>query len=631
MCGICGYINFNAKNETLSKESLLRMTLTLKHRGPDEEGYYIKGRAALGHRRLSIIDLATGQQPMSTEDNIYTIVYNGEVYNFLQLKDELEQKGIRFRTRSDTEVILKSYKFYGEECLKSFNGMFSFAIWDNVNEKLFLARDRFGQKPLYYTLKNGIFIFGSELKAILQHPLIKKEIDPISLSKYLACDYIPYPRTIFKGIYKLEPAHCLVADKNGIRKKIYWDIAKTSIEIPKDARSIKEYLIDLLRESVRKRLISDVPLGVFLSGGIDSSAIVAMMAKLIRPKDIKTYTIGFREKGFDESQDARLISDYFNTDHHEEIVEPPQMLDAIDEIVGMLDEPFSDSSVIPTYIVSRFARKYVKVVLGGDGGDELFFGYPTFKGHKYAWLYDNSPKFAKNTIKLIAKHLPSSTGYMNIQYLLNKILKGLDYSEEAIRYQVWLGVFTPKEQKDILKHLNEQIIDTKSVYSEVVGYFDKIPGKNLLRKISYLYFKTYLVGDILTKVERASMANSLEVRAPFLDPDLAEFAFALPENLKLNGLTTKYIFKEALRPHLPRFIFNKTKHGFAIPVSGWFRKELKDIITDMIKPSKIKKQDIFNYKKISEILDEHISGKKDRHRELWSLFVFQKWYDKWME
>ena len=366
-----------------------------------------------------------------------------------------------------------------------------------------------------------------------------------------------------------------------------------------------------------------------LSGGIDSSAIVAMMAKIMKPKDIRTYTIGFRERGFDESRDAKLISDYFDTDHHVEIVEPGQMLEVLEEVMAILDEPFSDSSIMPTYLVSRFARKYVKVVLGGDGGDELFLGYPTFKGHKYAWLYDNLPRIGKIAIKAVSKCLPSSTGYMNIQFLLNKILKGLDYSQEPIRYQVWLGVFSPKEQAAVLEHMHEQDIVVEQLYSEVMKNFENAPGEELLRKISYIYIKTYLAGDILTKVDRASMANSLEVRAPFLDPDLAEFAFSLPAKFKLRGLTTKYILREALHPYLPKFIFNKTKHGFAIPVAGWFRKELKDALKDMLQPSKIKKQDIFNHKKVSEILDEHISGKRDRHRELWSLFVFQKWYERW--
>jgi len=628
MCGICGYINFNGKS--LDKNILAKMTSSLEHRGPDEEGYYIKGKAALGHRRLSIIDLTTGQQPMSTGDSRFTIVYNGEVYNFPQLKDRLEKEGIKFKTRSDTEIILKAYKFYGKKCLEFFNGMFSLAIWDSADEKLFLARDRFGQKPLYYTFQNGVFIFASELKAILLHPLVRKDIDPISLSKYLAYDYTPSPRSIFSKIFKLEPAHCLFIDKMNISKERYWDIADSSIEIPKDFKSVKKCLIDLLQESVRKRFISDVPLGVFLSGGIDSSAIVAMMAKFMKPKDIKTFTIGFKVKGFDESKDARLIANHFNTAHHEEILEPKQMLNALEEIVNVLDEPFNDSSVIPTYLVSKFARRHVKTVLGGDGGDELFLGYPSFKGHKYARFFDNLPQFCKNSIKFTAKLLPPSTGYMNIQFLARKVLRGLDYRNEAIRCQVWLGIFPPDEQKDILRYMDNQLIDPKKMYSESLAHFGNAPGKTPLQKISYLYLKTYLVGDILTKVDRASMANSLEVRAPFLDPNLAEFAYALPEKMKLRFLTTKHILKESLRPYLPVSILNKTKHGFAVPVGKWFREDLKDVAIDMFRENKIKKQNIFNPKEISQILDEHISGKKDRHRELWSLFMFQKWFDKWM-
>lgn len=628
MCGICGFVNFKEKVSPSARDIIFKMSESIKHRGPDEEGYFTDDHAALGHRRLSIIDLAKGQQPMSTEDGLYTIVYNGEVYNFHSLKERLQQKRVRFSTNSDTEVILKSYREYSESCLNEFNGMFSLAIWNKNEQTLFLARDRFGKKPLYYTQWQDIFIFASELKAILEHPLIKREIDFVSLSKYLAYDYVPCPRTIFKGINKLEPGHYLIVQKDGIKKRCYWDILYSRVDIPQNRKQIKLNLISLLKQSVKKRLISDVPLGVFLSGGVDSSAIVAMMAELMPAKDIKTYSIGFREKGYDESSDARIVAKLFNTDHHEEIIGALDMLAVLDKVVDTIDEPFSDSSIIPTYIISRLARRYVKVALGGDGGDELFFGYPTFKAFKYSGLYTGLPQFAKSAAHFIAKNMPLTKGYLPPKFLLNKLLRGFDYPLET-RLHAWIGNFIPHEQIGLLKQQVD--LGADDIYSEDFEFMKSVEDKSLLNKISYLYIKSYLEGDILVKVDRASMANSLEVRAPFLDTELANFVFSLNENYKLQGLTTKYILKETLKGLLPNSILHKRKHGFAIPLSDWFRNELKNTLLEIFSDARIKEQGIFDYDTINNMIKQHDSGGRDNSRGLWSLFVFQRWFDKWAQ
>jgi len=601
---------------------------TLAPRGPDDKGVYLKEGVALGHRRLSIIDLKTGHQPMQVDDGSIVIVYNGEVYNFSELKSVLLNKGYRFKTASDTEVVLRAYEEYGEDCVKHFNGMFAFAIWDSRKKKLFLARDRFGKKPLYYARFNNQFIFASELKAILKHPAVNRQIDLDALSKYLAYEYVPSPYSIFKNIYKLEPGSRMSVKGGDIRVERYWN-PKLSIDRHFDQREAKDRLLKLLKESVRRRLISDVPLGVFLSGGIDSSAVVAMMAELMPPKDIKTFSVGFKERSFDESGDARRVAAHFGTDHHEEILSPRVMLDVFPKICSLLDEPFADSSIIPTYLVSAFTRKNVTVALGGDGGDEFFLGYPSFLAHQLDSHFGFVPASVKKaSLKIAMKCVPASNEYMSLNFKIRRFLRGLDF-DEKVRHQVWIGSLTPPEQRPLFLHgaASER---SSEVYDHTVRLFDEARELDPLDRAMYIYVKTYMTDDILTKVDRASMANSLEVRAPFLDTEFTDFAMTIPASFKLRNFRTKWILKEALKGRLPEETLNKSKQGFAVPVAQWLKKDLKFLLLSAFEKRKIDREGIFDHAAVSRLIQEFLDNRSDSRKEIWALFMFEMWYDNWM-
>ncbi len=629
MCGICGYINLNTSRP--ASEGILRAMMdTLVHRGPDDSGLFVKENVALGHRRLSIIDLKTGHQPMFNEDGSITIVFNGEIYNFQDIKEPLLKKGHIFRTHSDTEVIVHAYEEYGEDCVKKFNGMFAFALWDSRNKTLFLARDRFGKKPLYYGVFDNQFIFGSELKALLKHPSTRREIERASLSKYFAYEYVPSPGSIFKNISKLEAGSKMTLKGASIKVSQYWDL---SLERQShfDLGSGKAKLAELLKESVKRRLISDVPLGVFLSGGIDSSAVVAMMAGLMRPKDIKTFSIGFKERSFDESSDARRVADYFGTDHHEEILDPNTMLGVLPNVLDTLDEPFADSSIIPTYLVSRFTRRHVTVALGGDGGDELFAGYPSFLAHRLNSFFFYVPDSLKKlSARVLAGIVPISNDYMSLNFKAKRFFRGLGFPDE-IRHQVWIGSFIPEEQKRLFLPDQGFDADAKKIYDITEKFYKRAKNKSSLDRAMYLYIKTYMTDDILAKVDRASMACSLEVRAPFLDTGFAEYAASIPDSFKLKGLGTKWILKEILKGKLPEETLSKSKQGFAVPVGKWLREDLKDLLFQALDEKKIRREGIFDYSYIKELLKRYLDNKSDLRKEIWSLFVFEMWYDRWMK
>jgi len=621
MCGICGFIHFDGLRS--ASENILRaMTDTLAHRGPDDAGYYLGRGAALGHRRLSIIDLKTGHQPIFNEDKTLVIVYNGEVYNFPELKEALVKKGHRFSTHSDTEVILHAYEEYGEDCVNRFNGMFAFAIWDEKVRKLFMARDRFGKKPLYYAVFDNQFIFGSELKALLKHPSVKREISPEALSKYLAYEYVPSPLSILKNVKKLEAGSKIsVANGSVGNTAYYWDLPSGRTHCT-DVVEAESRLLVLLKESVKKRLISDVPLGVFLSGGIDSSAVVSLMAELTDPSRIKTFSVGFGEKSYDESSDARLVARHFGTDHHEEILGPEKMLEVFPKVLDQLDEPFADSSIIPTYLVSQFTRKHVKVALGGDGGDELFMGYPSFLAHKInSRLGMLPPVFAKGFLDILSGSNTSSK--------LGRFARGLDFPED-VRHQAWIGSLTPKEQKALFLSKSGVSHDPMSVYDITRDHYHRSGHTDPLDKAMYIYIKTYMTDDILAKVDRASMANSLEVRAPFLDTEFAEFAAGLPSSFKMRGLSTKWILKKALSKRLPARTLSKRKQGFAVPVAKWLRGDLRGLLMDAFNDAKIRREGIFDPLAIKNLVKDFTEGRKDLRKEIWVLFMFEMWYDRWM-
>tara|TARA_Y100000031_G_scaffold157149_1_gene216775 strand:+ start:5170 stop:7032 length:1863 start_codon:yes stop_codon:yes gene_type:complete len=620
MCGITGYVGFG------NKEILEKMNKALIRRGPDDQGFFVEDKIGLAHRRLSIIDLKTGDQPMANEDGTIWLIFNGEIYNFVGLREDLKKKGHQFKTESDTEVIVHLYEEKGEDFLKELNGMFALALWDKRKKKLILGRDRLGQKPLYYSLVNDNLIFGSELKALFEYPLIKKEIDFNSLNKYLIYEYVPSPQTIIKDVRKLEPGHILIYQDRQVKKYPYWQIKFNQLEKSQDHFAKFE---SLLEDAVKKRLIADVPLGVLLSGGIDSSTI-SYFAQKNSSKKIKTFSIGFTDKSFDESTYAHQVAKFLKTEHYYKDCTPNDLLDLVNDIAEINAEPLADASIIPTYLLSKFTRQKVTVALGGDGGDELLAGYPTFQALKFAKLFRVLPRIVRKTIQKTASYWPVSFDNISLDFKIKRLLSGYDYSPE-IQNQIWLGSFTPlQNQKLFLPDIANQI-DFNQSFSELNQFTQEVKDESLENRLIYLYLKQYLTDDILVKADRASMFASLEVRAPFLDYRLVEFVNSLPYHLKLKGWTTKYILKQVMKGKLPDNIINRPKKGFGIPVAKWIRKELKGLALELLEESKIKKQGIFNYPYIKQLLNEHFSGHRDNRKLIWTLMIFQMWQEKWMK
>jgi asparagine synthase (glutamine-hydrolysing) len=627
MCGITGILEANGP---VDREALRRMANALQHRGPDDESYYFSEAheghisAGFGFRRLSIIDLSGGRQPMSNEDGTLWLVCNGEIYNYPSLRQGLEGRGHQFRTHSDVEVLLHLYEEKGPECIDQANGMFAVAIWDTRRQTLFLARDRLGKKPLYYRETPTQFLFGSEVKALLQHPACPRELDPRSLSKYLAYEYVPSPHCIFKVIHKLPAGHTLTWQPGQTRIRQYWDLKFSTGPDRRSESEVAAELRERLKEAVRLRLISDVPLGVFLSGGVDSSTVVALMAELRPAAQIKTFAIGFEESSFDESRYARRVAEFYGTDHHEEILQGRALLDMLPEVASFLDEPFADASVIPTYLLSRFTRRHVTVALGGDGGDELFAGYPTFPAQQVARYYRLPRRLHERMVRPLAERLPVSHENFSLDFKIKRFLRGAGWRPE-LRDQVWIGSFTPEEQRGLLVNAGE--VDD---YEDILNAEKHCATNNTMERLIYLYCKFYLQDDILVKVDRASMACALEARAPFLDYTFVEFANAIPFGLKLKGLKTKYILKRAMAGKLPQDILARGKKGFGIPIAKWFRGELRDLLLDTLSERRIRQQGIFDHQALGRLVSEHLQGVKDNRKQLWTVFMFQLWFEKYL-
>ena len=627
MCGITGILEASGP---VDREALRRMAGALQHRGPDDESYYFseahEGHVSVGFgfRRLSIIDLSGGRQPMSNEDGTLWLVCNGEIYNYQDLRRGLVERGHQFRTNSDVEVLLHLYEEMGQECVSQANGMFAVAIWDTRRQTLFLARDRLGKKPLYYRDTPTQFLFGSEVKALLQYPACPRELDPRSLSKYLAYEYVPSPHCIFKGIHKLPAGHTLNWQPGQTRLRQYWDLKFATGPDRRSESDIAEELRERLKEAVRIRLISDVPLGVFLSGGIDSSTVVALMAELRPAAQIKTFAIGFEESSFDESRHARRVAEFYGTDHREEILQGRALLDILPEVAAFLDEPFADASVIPTYLLSRFTRRHVTVALGGDGGDELFAGYPTFPAQQAARFY-RMPRFLhERVLRPLAELLPVSHENFSLDFKVKRFLRGAGWRPE-LRDQVWIGSFTPEEQRGLLASPGET-----DNYEDILNAEKHCSTNNTMERLTYLYCKFYLQDGILVKVDRASMACALEARAPFLDYTFVEFANRIPFCLKLKGLKTKYILKRAMAGKLPPDILARGKKGFGIPIAKWFRNELRDLLLDTLSEQRIKQQGLFDHRNLARLVNEHLQGVKDNRKQLWTVFMFQLWFEKYL-
>jgi len=624
MCGICG---FSFTDERLVDLDILKkMTKTLQHRGPDDEGYYTDAGIALGHRRLSIIDLDTGKQPIHNEDKTVYVVFNGEIYNFLELKRELEEKGHSFYTKTDTEVLVHLYEEIGERCLERLNGMFAFAIWDGKKRKLFLARDRIGIKPLFYAYNGTAFAFASEPKALLQLPWVEGRLDPQGLSHYLSYDFIPAPYSIYADIRKLPPGHQVVYQNGDLRCERYWDLDLTDrVEGDLDEGEICELIWAEFCRGVKMRLISDVPLGVLLSGGIDSTSVLAAL-RYEGVDDIKTFSIGFDDPSFDESKYFRWAASFFETEHHEEVLAPHKLIDIIPQVAAILDEPLADASIMPTYLLSRFTKGSVKVALGGDGGDELFAGYPTYQAFLLARYYEKLPQVIRSLAEAVVKRLPVSFDNMSLDFRAKKFINSIAYTPVE-RHYAWMGTFSPDEKDELLVPGIKRRLKDLNSFDVLHDYLKGKAFSSELGKLLYLDTKLYLQDGVLVKVDRASMAHGLEVRVPFLDHRFVELVTGFPEGLKLKGFTTKYLWKKTIRSRIPDEITKRGKKGFGIPVAKWLCGELKGLMVEMLSEERLKKQGIFNPSVVQQFVSDHLARRVDNRKKLWNLLIFQLWWD----
>ena len=637
MCGICGTVKIEG-GAPVSKSLIASMCATIEHRGPDDEGIFTTNNIGLGTRRLSIIDIEGGHQPLSNEDASVWVAHNGEIYNFPELRKELISRGHFFKTKTDTETIVHSYEEWGEQCFQKFRGMFAFALWDDSKKKLLIVRDRVGIKPLYYTLiedKDRTLVFGSELKTILIHPKVERALEPRAVDLYLTLEYIPEPFSVFKNIHKLPAGTFLVYEQGQIRLEKYWDVFEDRENESSDTTgsatlaSLEDELYVHLKEAVKARLISDVPLGAFLSGGIDSSAIVGLMSELgVSP--IRTFSIGFEDATYNELEHARRIAQLFHTDH-EEFILKPQALELTQKLVHHLDEPFGDFSIFPTYLISKMAREHVKVILSGDGGDELFAGYEHYQAQKLSRLPLVSS--LSRPVPALVRKFPPSSKKKGLWNKMRRYAQGFKHPKD-LRHFRWMMFLNQKEREELyseeFRHElgGVQPFHTISPLDKLypqLERFDDINGE------LYLDLKSYLVDDILVKVDRMSMATSLETRVPFVDHEVVRFAFRIPGHLKLRGMTTKWILKKTMGRLLPHQNIYRSKEGFSIPIKHWLRNELKELMFHYLNETTIQKAGLFNTTWIQHKIEAHMDGKENYSHQLWALLVFEIWREQFLK
>jgi asparagine synthase (glutamine-hydrolysing) len=629
MCGICGLVRPSAGASPVPEDLVVRMCRTIVHRGPDDEGVYVDAQVGLGNRRLSIIDLVTGHQPLSNEDGSVWIAYNGEAYNFAGIRDDLIARGHAMATKSDTETLVHAYEEWGAPAfLDRFRGMFAFALWDKRIGKLFLFRDRMGVKPLYYTLTpGGTLVFGSELKTILTHPAVERDLEPRALDLYLTLEYVPAPFSIFKGIYKLPAGHYLEYEAGKIAIRKYWDVEPEAgpprTIKPGDLPGLCDELYALLKESVKLRLVSDVPLGAFLSGGIDSSTIVALMREL-GASPLKTFSIGFADQTYNELHHARRIAERFETEHEEFIIEP-RALELTEALIRHLDEPLGDFSIFPTYLVSKMTRAHATVALSGDGGDELFAGYEHYQAQRMARRF--AVPAGGKAVGAIVNRLRPSDKKKGTWNKLRRFTEGFDH-EERLRHLRWMMFLSAHDRRKLYTPgLVESLGGIKGVDEgePFAGLFEKASRFDDITGELYLDLKSYLVDDIMVKVDRMSMAVSLEAREPLLDHKLVEFAFRLPGDVKLRNGQTKWILKKTMERVLPAENVWRGKEGFSIPIKHWLKTDLHDLMEDVLAEDRIVKDGLFNPKPVRAMIDAHLAGRQNYSHQLWALMVFQMW------
>ena len=630
MCGICGLVR-TPGGAAFPRDLPAAMCRTIVHRGPDDEGVYLDDRAGLGNRRLSIIDVEGGHQPLSNEDGSVWIAYNGEAYNFAEIRDDLKARGHVFATRSDTETMVHAYEEWGAPAfIERFRGMFAFALWDKRNGTLLLMRDRIGVKPLYYTLlPDGTIVFGSELKTVLTHPAVRREVEPQALDIYLTLEYVPAPLSMFKNIHKLPAGHYLTWKDGRIDIKKYWDLEPNPHPArPASPAAVEDELYALLKESVKLRLVSDVPLGAFLSGGIDSSAVVGLMREL-GADPLRTFSIGFKDQSYNELEHARRIAERFQTEHEEFILEP-KALELTEKLVRHLDEPLGDFSIFPTYLVSEMARRRVTVALSGDGGDELFAGYEHYQAQRLSG-WPGVP-LAARAAGAVANRLRPSKKKKGAWNKLRRFTQGFDI-DAGHRHFRWMMFLTEAAKRELYGPALQSALggvgplrgrEPFSDHFAALNGFDPTSGEQ------YLDLKTYLADDIMVKVDRMSMAASLEAREPLLDHKLVEFAFRLPGDFKLHGSQTKWIFKKTLERLLPRETLYRKKEGFSIPIKHWLAVELRDLMEETLSEKRIREGGWFVYDPVRRMIDAHVAGRENYSHQLWALLVFEIWRENYL-
>lgn len=624
MCGICGFYEYQSRRP-VDEQVLRDMMHVLHHRGPDDAGVYLDNDLALGMRRLSIIDLGGGKQPISNEDGTVFTVFNGEIYNYRALREQLHNSGHSLTTASDTEVIVHLYEEFGEECVQHLRGMFGLAVWDARRRRLFLARDRLGIKPLYYTHAGGGLIFGSEIKAILQHPSVQARLNLDGLSNFLSLKYVPAPQTMFDGIHALPPGCALTCDANGVSVWRYWDLSFTNVHGNRSEESYAEQLEVLLRECVKLHLISDVPFGAFLSGGLDSSTIVALMSQFLN-EPVKTYSVGFEGDAevFSELPYARLVAKKYHTDHHEVFVRPEHLTNLFEKVIWHLDQPIADEAALANYMIADLASRQVKMVLTGEGGDELFAGYARYAGERLSPLFRLVPQAARSLALAACAQLPGLRRAKIGLYALSQ-------PDEVLRLLNWFPLFNSEMkqallQQDVKRALNGQ--DARHVFAEQLA---RTNATDPLNRMLYVDTKLWLPDDLLARGDKTSMAVSLEARVPLLDHKLVEFAASLPPRLKLKTLTRKYLLKKVSRAWLPPEIIGRKKKGFPMPTSMWFRKEARPFLRDVLSPTSLRRRGLFNPQFVEKLLSEHETGFADHGSLLWGLLSVELWQRSFLD